>query len=458
MTQRTAARWWVGMAAVLVGAWLTPVVADSGQKDFASFLELREIDHSRRFDLESSTEWTAAEPTVIKVLRRLDAPDAVVAGWRETATRAPAKGEAVVVSDALLSIRGRATFVAPQRLPDDLAELLDRPHYDVVRIVDGGGLVVDVLTVAAPASWPRWKPMDEPVTALALPLSTSAAPRPQADAADGEAWPADAPALVAAAARVAWHPDTFLGRLGMDYGLFDSVVDGKKLIAGDSAAFYAMLAAAGRTSRPDVTAAAGKPIDAMVLIDPTREWYPSHRGDPVIIEGNVRRAMRVPIDEPFLRKVVGSNHYWELFVFVETPLLEINGRVQNTYPIVCCVRELPHGMPSGENISERVRVAGFAFKRYAYPFDDIRPDEAGHVTDGASRRVTTLLVGPEPTWFPPASKDASQPIWVIAAAIAAVALAAIVVASFLYGRSINKAIQKAREDLPDRVELPSDDG
>lgn len=457
MTRRTAGRWWIGMAAVLVGAWLTPVFAGDGQKDFASFLELREIDHSRRSDLESSTEWTAAEPTVIKVLRRLDAPDAVVAGWQETAARAPTKGEAVKVSDTLLSIRGRATFVAPQRLPDDLAKLFDRPHYDVVRIVDEGGLVVDVLTVAAPAAWPRWKPMNEPATVLALPVSTSSAPRPQADAADGEPWPVDAPALVVAAARVSWQPDTFLGRLGMDYGLFDSVVDGKKLVAGDAAAFYAMLAAAGRTSRQDVATAAGKPIDAMLLIDPGREWYPSHRGDPVIIEGNVMRAARVPVDEPFLKKFIGSDHYWELFVFVETPLLEINGRMQNSYPIVCCVRELPAGMPSGEQISERVRVAGFALKRYAYPFDDTRPDEAGRVAHDPSRRVTTLLVGPEPTWFPPASPDPAQPIWMIAAVAATVALAAIIIISFLHDKwSLNKTIQKSHEELPDRVELPKD--
>jgi hypothetical protein len=244
----------------------------------------------------------------------------------------------------------------------------------------------------------------------------------------------------------------------MDYGLFDSVVDGKKLVKGDAAAFYASLAAVGKTTWRDVADAAGKPIDAMLLIDPGRKWFPSHRGDPVVIEGNAMKATRVAIDEPYLRKFVGSDHYWEVFVFVETPLLDVNGRMQNTYPIVCCLRELPPGMPSGDRIGERVRVAGFALKRYAYPFDDPRPDASGEAPEGPSRRVTTLVVGPSPEWFPPASQDATQPIWVIAAVAALVALAAIVGVGVLYGnRSIDRTIRKARDELPDRIEIPPAD-
>jgi hypothetical protein len=448
------------MMIVAVAAWSAPVVAADDQKDFASFLELREIDQSRRSVLESATEWSDdAEGIVIKVLRRIDAPESLVAGWRETAVKAPAKGEPVAISDSLLSIHGRAIFVAPRQLPAATAELFGSPHYDVVRIVDDGGLVVDVLTRAAPAAWPRWKPINEPVSAIALPLTTTAAPQPKSAADDGQEWPAEQPAVVAAAARVGWHPDTLLGRSGMDYGLFDSVVDGKKLVAGDSAAFYAMLAAAGRTSRQEVATAAGKPIDAMLLIDPGRKWFPAHRGDPVIIEGDAMRATRVPIDEPFLRKFVGKDHYWEVFVFVETPLLDIDGHMQNSYPIVCCVRELPPGMPSGERISERVKVAGFALKRYAYPFEALRPDGPARVVEEPSRRLTTLLVSPELTWFPPASKASSQPMWVIAAVAAGVALIAIIGVGFIYGnRSIDQAIRKARQEFPDRVELPKDDG
>jgi hypothetical protein len=459
MINMGAAHWWrvVALLAALVTA---PCRGDDdGPATFTSFLTGNEIDQSNREAMASATEWSdAVEAVAVKVLRRLDAPASLVAGWESVPAPSPAKGDKVAVSDTLYAIRGRATFVAPQRLSGELAERYGGPAYDVVRIVAEGGLVVDVLTRTAPAAWPRWKVIDEPASAVGLPLSTAATPRPKAPPSDGQEWPAEPPALVVASVRVGWHPDTPLGRLGMDYGLFDSVVDGKKLVKGDAAAFYATLAAAGKTTWREVAKDAGQPIDAMLLIDPGRKWFPSHRGDPVVIEGNAMKATRVTIDEAYLRKFVGSDHYWEVFVFVETPLLDVNRRMQNTYPIVCCVRELPPGMPSGDRISERVRVAGFALKRYAYPFDDPRPDASGEAPEGPSKRLTTLLIAPQLEWFPPASQDATQPIWVIAAVAALVALAAIVGVGVLYGnRSLDRTIRKAREELPDRVDIPSED-
>ncbi len=460
MKDTGAARWWqvVGLVAVL--ATTTGLAADEGPATFSSFLTRNEIDQSKRAAMAVATEWNdAVEAIAVKILRRLHAPDSLAFGWESSPVPSVAQGEAIPVVDTLYAIRGRATFVAPQRLSGELAERYGGPSYDVVRIVDAGGLVVDVITSAAPAAWPRWKVIDEPASAVGLPLSTATAPHPKPPAGDGQEWPVAPPALVLASVRVGWHPDTPLGRLGMDYGLFDSVVDGKKLVKGDAAAFYAALAAVGKTSWRAVAEAAGKPIDAMLLIDPGRKWFPSHRGDPVIIEGNAMKATRVAIDEPYLRKFVGSDHYWEVFVFVETPLLDVNGRMQNTYPIVCCVRELPQGMPSGDRISERVRVAGFALKRYAYPFDDPRPDASGEAPEGPSRRVTTLVISPEPQWFPPPSQDATQPIWVIAAVAALVALAAIIGVGVLYGnRSLDRTIRKGRDEMPDRIEIPPMDG
>lgn len=460
MNDMSASRWWRVAVLMAILATSTCLEADEGPATFPSFLSVNEIDQSRREAMASATEWNdVVEAIAVKVLRRLDAPDSLAAGWPSSPLPSVAKGEAIPVVDTLYAIRGRATFVAPQRLSGELAERYGSPSYDVVRIVDAGGGVVDVITRSAPAAWPRWKVIDEPASAVGLPLSTATAPQPKPPAGDGEEWPSAPPALVVASARVGWHPDTPLGRLGMDYGLFDSVVDGKKLVKGDAAAFYAALAAAGKTTWRDVAEAAGQPIDAMLLIDPGRKWFPSHRGDPVVIEGNAMKATRVAIDEPYLRKFVGSDHYWEVFVFVETPLLDVNGRMQNTYPIVCCVRELPPGMPSGERISERVRVAGFALKRYAYPFDDPRPDASGEAPEGPSRRLTTLVIGPQLEWFPPASQDATQPIWVIAAVAALVALAAVVGVGVLYGnRSIDRTIRKAREEYPDRIDIPPADG
>jgi hypothetical protein len=72
--------------------------------------------------------------------------------------------------------------------------------------------------------------------------------------ASARSWPSGPAGLLLAAPRIAWYPDTLLGRAGMDYGLFDSVVDGRKLISGDTAAFFAMLAAV-REVDPEALAA-----------------------------------------------------------------------------------------------------------------------------------------------------------------------------------------------------------
>jgi alkanesulfonate monooxygenase SsuD/methylene tetrahydromethanopterin reductase-like flavin-dependent oxidoreductase (luciferase family) len=80
------------------------------------------------------------------------------------------------------------------------------------------------------------------------------------------------------------------------------------------------------------------------------------------------------------------------------------------------------------------------------------------VADEPSRRQTTLLVGPRPVWIRPPAETATQPIWVIAAAAAGLALAAIFGLGLLYGNwSLGRTTRKAREELPDRVELPPAD-
>jgi hypothetical protein len=447
--------------ALVAATWSGPaplLAQGDPAQDVASFLKLREIDQVRRAAIESAAEWSpAAEATLVKILQRIDAPANLVAGWRAAATAVPAAGEAIAIADTLVVVRGRATFVAPQKLPADLAERFGQASYDVVRIIDEGGLIVDVLTTAAPSSWARWQPIDEPAAALGLPLSTVAAPRPTGGPGAAAAWPEASAGLVVAAARVAWFPTTPLGKAGFDYGLFDSVADGQKLVRGDTAAFYAALAAVGRTDSEAIAKAVGGPTDFLPLIDPGRKWFPQHRGDPVVIEGAALRATRVAIDDPFRQREVGSDHYWELYVFVETPLLDVDGRMQNSFPIVCCVRELSRGMPSGDRINERVRVPAFAFKRYAYTFE-APVEKGGAMVAETERQQTTLVVGPRAIWSPPPADPASRNIALFAGIAAVAALAAVFGLGLLYGNwSLNRTIKRSRSELPDRVDIHPDD-
>jgi hypothetical protein len=188
----------------------------------------------------------------------------------------------------------------------------------------------------------------------------------------------------------------------------------------------------------------------VAIIDPTQKWFASHRGDPVTVTGIARRVTKITIDEAWRREEVGADHYWELYVFVDTPLLQVNERKQTDYPFVCCVRTLPEGFPTGDDVGEKVTVSGFALKRYAYPLPDldIRSSQGDKAIRG-QRMETALLIGRTVGWKPePLAAAATSTLsWIFST------LAALIGLFLVYGLwAMNRGGR--RRDLPDRVELP----
>ena len=173
------------------------------------------------------------------------------------------------------------------------------------------------------------------------------------------------------------------------------------------------------------------------------------------VKGIARRATRISIDDTWRREQVGADHYWELYVFVDTPLLQVNERQQTDYPIVCCVRDLPAGFPTGDAIGEKVSVSGFALKRYAYPLPDLDISSSqGDRKTRDQRMETALLVGKTAAWTPaPSIAGATSTLsWIFSA------LAAVVGLALAYGLwSMNRRDHR-RADLPDRIDLPGDRG
>lgn len=418
------------------------------------FLTTKGIDAPARAALAAGAPWgDAEEETLVRVLARLPAPDTLVAAWRREVE--PLAEHGLIVDDRLVLVEGRATFVAPLQLSAEAAVRAGRPAFDVVRIVDGGDVVIDVVVPQAPRKWARWQPLDEPATVLGLPLAAAAGPMPRDDAPDHR-WPDAAAEFVVAATDVAWRPAGLFGQLGMNFALFDGVVDDRKLEAGDAAAFWAALAAVRGVSPAEVARAAGAATDIVPLIDPQRDWFAMHRGAPVLIDGVARRATRIAIDDPLRREQVAADHYWELEVFVDTPPLSVDGHVQDRYPVVCCVRELPAGMPAGETISERVRVPGFAFKRYRYPLSEVLVDGVQELPAGTSRAVP-LVVAPRAEWLVPQSPRGLSAglFWVFSGIIATVA-ALLAANGFAMARDARRSARLRCDALPERIDLPSE--
>ena len=433
-------------------------VATKPGSSLESFLAIKQIAVGDRAAVDAAAPWGEdQERVLVKVISRLAAPAPLLARWRDEAAAVSPRGEPTSITDRLVKVHGRATFVAPRRLPADLAERLGRASYDLVRIVDERAAVVDVVVPRAPVAWARWRPIDEPAEAWALPLTAKVGPSPVGTD-TFQAWPDAAHDLLVAATAVSWQPPTPLGQLGMDYALFDTVVDDRKLEPGDTEAFWRVMAAARRTTPAEVARAAGRRTDVLDLIDPARKWFASHRGDPVVIDGVARRATRIVIDDPDRREAVGDDHYWELEVFADTPTIKVNERIQDRYPIVCCVAKLPAGMPSGEDISERVRVPAFGFKRYSYPLRDPQSALPPAADEVKGERVSTaLVIGPGVEWLrPPSPAGASNLLFGVFAGILCLLGAVFTVNAWMARRDRRAAERRRREAMPERLDLPSE--
>ena len=372
----------------------------------AAYLDRFDVAAADREAVGTIDAWSEERLDIgLRILARLTSapPELRIAWARAAVPPETVVAAAVSESDQPIHVVGQAVLVRELPLSPDLSERHARQTVHLVRIVDSDGLAVDVLAEHVPEAWARDIAIDEPADAVGILLARGTGPPLE----PGN----EAPSLTLVSPRVAWRPGTPLGSLGMDYGLFDGVQDGRKLLASDADAFYDMLAAAGRATPEGLETAAGGVSDVLELIDPQVQWLETHRGNPVRIRGTARRAIRIAIDDPFRRSQLGTDHYWEVYVFVRTPTpVQIHGRVQDTYPMVACVRELPQGMPTGERISEEVDVAGFAFKRYRYPTAAGRGaagrDAAGR--DAATDQESPLIVGRTLRWFPDTEPPAAR--------------------------------------------------
>lgn len=380
----------------------------------------------------------AAGRVVVRLLDRLRAaPPAWQQAWAVDAVSLAEHPAAGCLQERLpVRLAGTVTDVHRIDLPAELAAAAGRGSLGIAKVVPPAGRPVWVMVPDLPSGLSIGSGQAERGGAIAL-LVADLGPVPAT---------ADPPPLVAVAARLSWWPDTPLGRCGMDTGLFDAVRDGRPLEAAEAEAFYTGLAASGCAA----TAGDKRPTGGSIvpLLDPTRDWFAEHRGERLTIAGTARRIMRVPVDEPRWRNLLGRDHYWEIFVFVATPPLKVAGHLQESYPVVCCCLDLPPGLPQGERINEPLAIDAFAFKRYRYE------TRRGTATNPQGRpQEAPLLLAATVQWLP-APLPLGLPAW--GQWLPAVALVAAM--GGLLWSFLRAGRRPPGEPLPERIDLPVSGG
>ena len=341
---------------------------------------------------------------LLKILFRLQKfPHSDVGRWQRRDVRWEQLAQAPDQYRAeIFHLGGRVRRVDKVRVSEELAKQSEfQDYYRVMFQLDGASHPVLICTRNVSEAWTSptggGLTMNERASAFGLFLKAGAT---------GEA----GRQLVFAARRVAWHPSraskqlgtvpdhVLLGDLGMDVGLFDQVRsrNGKRMGPEGRECFYQLLAAVGRAGdgRLDRHDQATSPLG------PLLNDAPAQHGKLVTLAGTARRAVKILVDDPDIRQRFGIDHYYEIEMFVpESVRVKRNkrdkeGRIFSTFPVVCCVRQLPPGMPEGDEIHDTVRVSGFFFKLWAY-----KTEFTSAMGDGRLQ-VSPLLVARRPQWIP----------------------------------------------------------
>jgi hypothetical protein len=152
------------------------------------------------------------------------------------------------------------------------------------------------------------------------------------------------------------------------------------------------------------------------------------RGRLVALSGRTRRVVRIGVEDPDIVARFGIDHYYEISLFTDD---------SQDNPVVFCVRELPHGMPTGDGPEylEQVRVAGFFFKLWTYhlaPSGEVSENDRSR---GAFRQPAPLLIGLQPVWYPQQPTPISPVAGAIAGGLFLLALLGVWLALWRSGRS-----------------------
>jgi hypothetical protein len=299
-----------------------------------------------------------------------------------------------------------------------------------------------IYTPAIPRGWPLDTKIDEPASAYGVLVKRLLEP-------DGK------PRLVFVSPRVAWHPKTVLGKLGMDEGLFDTVTNRRPITLAERECFYQLLATAGRTrpheleseafaqlkrlaenlERNQSAYAGDKKRKAIIerqlararerrdYVVPLFNEPEAQTGKLVMFEGDARRCVEIRVDDPDIIARFGIHKYYEIALFTD----DSQGN-----PLIFCVLDLPEGMPVGEDIHARVRVPGFFLKSWAYPQGQRIGEAKGNL---AKQQLAPLMVGRDLRMFVRTTTTGEIVMGSMIVGVIALALSAVLWAAWRSGKS-----------------------
>lgn len=421
--------------------------------DPRDLLQLYEIDKSHFDRLTNGVAWQEGEGELLyRIMFRLrDFRLMDIEAWTRPLDSVAAL--AARPEDAwgeFYQLKGRVTGV---KLCEPLPEVMDRfemkHYYQVEFLLGEDAQPAIVFTQTIPEAWKPDQPIDQRAGAKGMFLklaATGAQPTP-----------------VFVAPRVAWYPQTLLGDLEMDYGLFDDLkpeetadqedsraksrphrdVNAMRLTSRTGECFYQMMAAIHRARPGELLQKAkeslkkeGKKNSSVV---PLFNEADQHRGQLVLLSGTVRQVIPVRVTEEDLQTRFGIQQYYQVTLFTD----DSQGN-----PLVFCVPSLPKGMPVPEDRSyaESVTVAGFLFNTWAYR------RESSSSEDAVRWQLAPLLLGQEPVWHPRPTRSTSLVAGLVFGGLFVLALGGIWVALWLSQRG-DKEFREKVLVKPSAVEI-----
>ncbi len=387
--------------------WFPESSADSSDPSFEpidarAYFRLAGIDDSQFARLTDDAPWGSGEDELLwRILYRGDDFSAEnFDQWRErTFQPSEVRADSEAARGRFFGLSGRVTWIEEIKPPEEVVQKFELNRYYQCRLkLEGSDLSAVLFAKRVPSGLSTGEPLDARTQAVGCFLKWS-----RGD--DGRAEP------VFAATRLEWFPDTVLGRLGVDAGLLDSLVDRKTVLASERECFYQILSAVGRAKPGSLLREAGAELKATgrsaFSAVPLFEDPKANRGKLFAFTGLVRRVVRVVVEDPDIVRRFGIREYYEMSLFTE----DSQGN-----PLTFCVRAIPEGMPTGQgpDYAETVTVAGFFLKTWAFHSEYASRVASKGDQKTLPKQLAPLLIGREPVWHARRAEDRSS-YWGLAA-------------------------------------------